>query len=294
MQLAGLAWLGHPVATGMATTNKPKTASDTPTTSPEVEPPKRIPRPSLLAALDTFAALVTAYAEASDADLAADREAEAAVRAIVEKLDAFAEKRNAAGEPRVMLAIMDGLTDLYASVRAMAERQAKEPSSAHLRGEEEEKEEVKRQTEIRHMLLWEVIAPWLADFTEDELPHVDLSAEEIRKLQGPKLAAQSIVAFLFDKGRSAKTDHGRSHRGRMLRNWERDGVIPAGEDQRENPAPHIFGSTLSLEKTIAFAVEAVCGAAVSPQGLINEHRQATRQRREEIRAELVAELESKR
>lgn len=77
-------------------------------------------------------------------------------------------------------------------------------------------------TEARRTELWQVIAPWLPDFTEGELGQVHLTAEETRQRQGPKLAAQSVVALLFDKGITSKTDQDRAQRGRMLRNWKRE------------------------------------------------------------------------
>jgi hypothetical protein len=284
-QLADLARLGQPVATGMATTKDPDTASCHKTTSAPDAPRDRLPKASLVAALETFAALATAYADGSEADLAGDREAEETVRAIVEKLDGFARKRNAEAEPRVMLAVMNGLRDVYAHVRAVAEGKLtpKRVRYGTTWGTAED-----RRTEI-----WKVIAPWIPDFTEDELAHVDLTADEIRQRQGSKLAAQSVVAFLFDKGSTSKSGEGRAQRGRMLRNWERKGIAPAGEEERENPAPKVFGSPLSIKKTMRFTIEALGASSASAQAIIDEHERVTRERRHEVAAELIAKLEPK-
>lgn len=254
MPLADLGGLGQPVATGMATTKtkaRTRKAGQDAAARPMATAAPRLDPATLASALETFAALAACYADASDEDLANDVVATAAVRSIVECLDTFAAARNALVEQRVMLAIMNRLRKVYAKVRL---------NNGHPREDQADDswDEARWDTrEERREYLWKMLAVRLGDFTHDELPLVDLTAEEIRKRGGAKMAAQSVVAYLFDKGRQARKEDGRARQGRTLRLWEVAGVHPADHENIGTVAPRVFGVTLSRLKTLEFAMRAL-------------------------------------
>lgn len=188
----------------------------------------------LRTALSCFAALAAAYAEAPDAEIADDKEADAALRAMTELVSDFAKKRADAAHARALAAATAGLRNVYARL------QTKVTSDVERDGPSSRKtwhEGAWHTDEERRAVVGRLLSRWFPGIAAAAIAGADLSVAEIEAHGGAREAAEKIVGAIAA--------------------GQRDTQLLAADDTGEDIGRHLFGVALTRARALAFMTEAL-------------------------------------